>query len=207
MEAMWTRFLPSIERVRQLVADGTIGESRFLTAGFGFHTDVDRSSRLFDPRLGGGALLDLGVYVLSLATMVFGRVVDIEGIANLGFTGVDDECSFVMRHGEGQMTLGVASFRTKTAGVALIQGTRGWIKIHVPWWASTQVTVGSEDGRENTFHLPFRGGGYTHEAEAFMDLMQRGQRDSPVMPLDESVSILEAMDALRDRWGLRYPME
>jgi predicted dehydrogenase len=207
MEAMWTRFLPSLEHVRRIIADGSIGEPRFLTADFGFRARFDRSSRLFDPALGGGALLDLGVYIVSLAVMIFGPPVDIDGLATIGTTGVDEECSLVLRHADGQTTVGVASFRIDTSRAALIHGTRGWIRIHAPWWASTHVSVGSQDGVEDTRHLPFRGGGFTHEAEAFMQLVTRGQRDSPVMPLEESLYVMRVMDALRDRWGLRYPAQ
>ena len=197
MEAMWTRFLPSMEHLRQIIADGVIGEPRVLTADFGFRAQFDPSSRLFDPQLGGGALLDLGVYIISLAVMIFGAPVDIDGLANIGSTGVDEECSFVTRHNDGQMTLGVASLRTDTAREALIQGTRGRIRIHSPWWASAHATVETDDGGEDTLHLPFRGSGLTHEAEAFMQLAERGERDSSVMPLDESLTVMKAMDALR----------
>jgi predicted dehydrogenase len=207
MEAMWTRFLPSLERVLEILADGAIGEPRMLTADLGFHAEVDPSSRLFDPVLGGGALLDLGVYAVSLASLLFGPPVDVNGIANLATTGVDEECSILTRHKEGQMTTALASFRVDTAKEALIQGTRGWIRIHEPWWAPTRVTVKSKEHGEEHIHLPFRGGGFTHEAEAFMELIRNNQRDSSVMPLEESLSIMKVMDTLRRQWGLRYPME
>lgn len=207
MEAMWTRFLPSLERVRKLVADGAIGEPRTLTADLGFHARFDPSSRLFDPLLGGGALLDLGVYAISLASLLFGPPVDIGGVANLATTGVDEECSIVTHHRDGKMMIALACFRIETAREALIQGTRGWIRIHRPWWASTTVTVTSREHGEQRFDLPLRGGGLAHEAEAFMELIRSNRRNSPVMPVEESVSILSAMDTLRAQWGLEYPME
>jgi predicted dehydrogenase len=207
MEAMWTRFLPAMERVREIIANEAIGTPRILSADFGFHAKFDPSSRLFDPHLGGGALLDLGIYPLSLASMLFGPPVHTRGLANIGETGVDEECSFIMRHASGEMTLALASFRMDTTREAMIQGTHGWIKIHEPWWASTRITVGSRDRGEEILDLPSRGGGYTHEAEAFMELIRSGQCDSPIMPLAESLSIMETMDSLRDQWGLKYPME
>jgi predicted dehydrogenase len=207
MEGMWTRFLPSLERVREIIADGAIGEPRTLTADLGFHAEFDPSSRLFDPQLGGGALLDLGVYAISMATLLFGPPIDINGIANLTTTGVDEQCSILTRHSDGQMAIALASFRLETAREALIQGTRGWIRIHEPWWASTFVTAKSHEHGEERLRMPFRGGGFVHEAEAFMELIRNNQRNSPVMPLEESLSIMNAMDALRKRWGLQYPME
>jgi predicted dehydrogenase len=205
MEAMWTRFLPSIDRVREVIAAGAIGEPRILTADFGFHADFDPSSRLFAPALGGGALLDIGVYIVSLGVMLFGPPVDVTGSATVGDTGVDEENAFVMRHGNGQMTLGVTSFRVNTLRTAVIQGPRGWIRIHAPFWGSEYITVGSHDGGEETLHLPHRGNGLSHEAEVFMQLIAHGHRESPLMPMDQSVSVMRAMDTLRHQWGVSYP--
>jgi len=207
MEAMWTRFLPAIELVKDVVTSGRIGTPRTLMTDFGFRAEFDPTSRLFDPQLGGGTLLDLGVYPITLAYWLFGRPVDIRAMANLGETGVDEEASILLRHGEGQMTAAVTSFRVDTPKEAMIRGTEGWIRIHEPWWGGRRVTIGSKDGDTETIDLPFRGGGYTYEAEAFMEIIREGGRDSKVMPLDESLAIMETMDTIRDQWDLQYPME
>ncbi len=207
MEAMWTRFLPTMVRVRELVNAGAIGEVRLITADFGFRAAFDRQSRLFAPRLGGGALLDLGVYPLNLASMLCGEPVEIHTTANLGATGVDEESAILLRHARGELALLAASLRVDTPREADILGTTGRIRVLCPWWASTRIAVQQGGGPQQILDLPSRGGGYTHEAEAFMDLIRHGRRESPIMPLDESLAIMRTMDQLRTRWGVKYPME
>jgi predicted dehydrogenase len=206
MEAMWTRFLPTLVRVRALTAQGRIGEVRLLTADLGFRAPFDPASRLFDPALGGGALLDLGVYPVSLASMLFGAPARIESAANLGATGVDEETAVLLHHAKGQLALLTASSRLATPCQAHLHGTKGWIRIHPPWQGSTRLTVSSGE-RGETLDLPHRGGGYAHMAEAFMEHVRAGARDSPVMPQAESLAIMRTLDAIREQWGLRYPGE
>jgi predicted dehydrogenase len=207
MEAMWTRFLPAMVRVRRLVAEGAIGTPRFLTADFGFKAAFDPHSRLFDPALGGGALLDVGIYPLSLAFMLFGEPTEITGFANLAATGVDQESVVLLRHGQGELAMLASSFTIDTARRALIEGTAGSIRIDDGWWKCKRITVVKNGGEPETLDFPFRGAGYAYEAEEFMDLIRAGKRDSAVMPLAESLAIMRTMDALRARWGFRYPGE
>ena len=103
------------------------------------------------------------------------------------------------------MAVLTASTRLATPCHAFLHGTEGWIRVHPPWHASSRITVRGPDGAEEVQELPFRGGGYTHEAEAFMDLVRAGRRDSEVMPLQETLAILRTMDEIRGEWGLRYP--
>jgi len=207
MEAMWTRFLPSIVRVRELIADGHIGEVRLVTADFGFRASFDAESRLFAPELGGGALLDLGIYPLTLASMLCGAPVAIQATANLGTTGVDEETAIILRHARGELAVLAASLRADTPREANIIGTGGRLRILFPWWAGTRIALREGRAEEQIFDLPARGGGYTHEAEAFMDLIRDGKAETPVMPLDESLSIMRTMDAIRAQCGLRYPQD
>ncbi len=207
MEAMWTRFLPSLEKVRTLIAAGAIGVPRTLTADFGFQAADDPTGRLFNPDLGGGALLDLGVYPVSLAHWLFGDPVEIHGTANLGPTGVDDDSAILLRHRGGEITLAFMSFRVETPRTATIQGTEGWIRLQQPWWGASQITVGIKDRPEETVDFALRGQGYTHMAEAFMDLIREGRRDSEVISHKQSLAIMETMDTLRRMWGHKYPLE
>jgi predicted dehydrogenase len=207
MEAMWTRFLPSLVRVRELVADGHLGEVRLITADFGFRAAFDPTSRLFDPRLGGGALLDVGIYPLTLASLLCGEPVEIQATANLGATGVDEETAVILRHARGELAVLAASLRVDTPREAHILGTKGRIRILFPWWAGTRIAVQEGDSEEQVFELPSRGGGLTHEAEAFMELLRTGRAESPVMPLDESLAIMRTMDTIRAQCGVRYPVD
>jgi predicted dehydrogenase len=207
MEAMWTRFLPTLVRVREIVARGDIGEVRMVTADFGFRAPHDPRSRLFDPALGGGSLLDLGVYPLTLASMLCGEPSEVRALANLGATGVDEEAAVILKHRGGELAVIHAALRFDTPRHAFILGTAGRIEIMFPWWASSQLRLQVRDQPEELLHLPHRGGGYAHEAEEFMDLVRTGARDSQVMPLAESLSIMKTMDLIRDQWGLAYPGE
>lgn len=207
MEALWTRFLPAVIRARELARDGTIGEVRAVVADFGFHAAFDPRSRLFAPELGGGSLLDLGVYPLNLAYLICGEPVEVQTMATLGTTGVDEEAAILLRHAGGQLSVLSCSLRVDTPREARILGTEGGITLCRPWWGATRLVLQTRAGRDEVIDLPHRGGGYTHEAEAFMALIRSGATESPVMPLDESLAIMGTMDGLRARWGMRYPGE
>ena len=123
MEGMWTRFFPLMEEVRRLVSGGAIGEVRMLNVDFGFRADLDPASRLFDQRLGGGALLDVGVYCVSFASMVLGRPSGSVGLSHIGETGVDEQASVVLEHEGGRLANLSIGIRTTTPQEATIMGT------------------------------------------------------------------------------------
>ncbi len=207
MEGMWTRFFPLMERVRGMISNGEIGELRMLTADFGFRTDVDPASRLFAPELGGGALLDVGVYCVSLASMVFGPPIRTAGLSHLGETGVDEQAALVLEHEAGRLSTLSIGIRTATPQEATILGTEGYVKIHPPWWRPTTMTI-SRPGREDeAVEAPITGNGFNYEAAEVMRCLDEGRTESGVMPLDETLSVMRAMDDLRAAWGLRYPGE
>ena len=206
MEAMWSRFLPTLTKVRDLIKDDVIGEVRIVQSDFGFRTNVNPSSRLFDLSLGGGALLDVGIYPLSLSYMILGQPSRIVSMADIGSTGVDEQSAFILGYAGGQLAIGSTAVRTTTPHEAIILGTDGWVKIDAPWWASTKVTV-TKGGEETIYDLAFLGNGYAHEAIEVGNCIRAGKRESDVMPLDETLQIMQTMDAMRAEWGMRYPME
>jgi predicted dehydrogenase len=206
MEAMWTRFLPLMVRLRELLPEGVIGEVQTLTADFGFKAER-REGRLFDPALGGGALLDVGVYTVSLAHMIFGTPVQVSGAAELGTGGVDVQAAMVLQHAKGELALLQTSIQAHTPQEATIVGSKGRIRIQKPWWRGTDMTVELDNGGEELLEFPFTGNGFQFEAEAFMNCMRDGKTECAVMSLDETLAVMKTMDALRAQWGLRYPME
>jgi predicted dehydrogenase len=208
MEAMWTRFLPILVKTRELLAGGAIGEVRVLSADFGFRTAFDPKSRLFDPHLGGGALLDVGVYPVSLASMVFGTAPSrISGMAHLGQTGVDEQSAVILGYDQGQLAILAAAVRTEMPQEAVLMGTEGWIRIHAPWWRSTTLTLSLPGQEDEVIHLPYEGNGYNYEAAAVMDCLRAGKTENDVMGLDETLAIMQTLDRIRAQWNLRYPME
>ncbi len=206
MEAMWTRFLPPLVRLREMLAAGAIGEPRALYANFGFRA-ARQEGRWFEPALGGGALLDVGVYTVSLASMIFGAPAQISGHADIGPTGVDEQSSVLLRHAGGQLAVLHSAIRVNTPQEALVLGTLGRIKLHAGWWKGSSMTHSLDAGGEEFLEFPFTGNGYQFQAVEFMNCLREGRTESKIMPLSETLSIMQTLDTLRGQWGLKYPME
>lgn len=204
MEAMWTRFVPAIVKLREWIAVGAIGEIRFLTANIGWNHPYDPNSRLFSPELAGGALLDIGIYPISLASMLLGLPSDISGVMHPASTEVDAQCAVSLAHPSGALANFVATLRADAPRDAVVVGSEGWIRIHSTMTDPETLTLCTPDGGEETVHLPYLGNGYTHEAIEVMECLRNGRLESDIMPLDESLAIMQTMDTLRESWGLRY---
>jgi len=208
MEAMWTRFLPAIAQVRQWLADGAIGEVRNMTADFGFRAGFNPEGRLLNPVLGGGALLDIGVYIVSLASMVYGEQPErIAALADIGTTGVDEQTTMAFRYDSGAMAALSCAVRTDTPRAVSILGTRGNIRIPAPFYDAYAVTL-NVDGEEPVTVEPARvENGFKYEIEEAGRCLREGRLESAILPLDETLAILGTLDAVRAEIGLRYPME
>jgi predicted dehydrogenase len=207
MEAMWTRFLPHILALTGAVRSGAIGEPLTLTADFGFKGSGDPRGRLFSLSLGGGALLDVGIYPATLAFLLFGPPRRIGSMAVLGETGVDEQCGMLFGYDGGEMALLSASICDQTAQEAVISGTGGRILVHAPWWRSSRYTVHAEGREPETFGFPMAGNGFVYEIAETVKCLREGRRESGVMPLSETLAVLSAMDDMRGSWGLKYPGE
>ncbi|MDQ3604174.1 MAG: Gfo/Idh/MocA family oxidoreductase [Actinomycetota bacterium] len=207
MEGMWTRFFPLMGEVRRLVSEGSLGEVRMLNVDFGFRADPDPASRLFAPGLGGGALLDVGVYCVSFASMVLGRPSGSVGISHLGETGVDEQASIGLEHEGGRLANLSIGIRTTTPQEATIMGTEGYVRIHAPWWRPESMTISRPGEEDETVEVPVTGNGFDYEAAEVMRCLEAGKTESEIMPLDETVSVMKTMDTIRAAWGLKYPGE
>jgi predicted dehydrogenase len=249
MEAMWMRFHPLILKVHSMVKSGVLGSIRLLTADFGYPTPFDPENRFFDQRLAGGALLDRGVYLISLAYFLLGPPDEAAGHATIGPTGVDEQESLFLAYRSGAQAVLTASLRSPLRNEAVIVGTQGQIRIHRPFYAPHRVsrtqhiepvgpitpTPSSPAGwRIRIRHNPLlrrafetvgrpvldwvrrdttalvhygRGHGYRFEAAEVMRCLRAGLLESPLMPLDETLAILETTDSLRRSWSLSYPVE
>ncbi|MGG3455047.1 Gfo/Idh/MocA family protein [Paenibacillus rhizolycopersici] len=207
MEAMWTRFLPVIHRVREWLAAGRIGEVRLVKADFGFDAGWNPSGRLLNPELGGGALLDAGIYPISFASMVLGPYPQsVQSTAHLGETGVDEHFSVLLTYGNGATASLNGAVRLAIGNDAYIHGTNG--KIYVPGFLNATTATLYVDGEEPETVSDDRAfKGYAYEAEAVGRALQAGLTESSDIPLDESLAILRLMDQIRGQWGLKYPFE
>lgn len=208
MEAMWTRFLPVMEDVRRLIHDEkALGEVQFLRAGIGMVQDFDPEHRLFDPSLGGGALLDIGIYPIAFSFDLFGPPDDMSSSAILGETNVDEQCAAIFDYEEGPQVVWHASLHADSGRTCVLAGPRGRLEGTSTWWKGAPFERTRTDGTTQTYARPFEGNGYQFEAAHVMRCLEKGRTESPVMPLDESREILGVMDALRGEWGVTYPEE
>lgn len=202
MEGHWSRFFPAMVTVREMLKAGAIGEPLMLTADFGFRAGVNPESRLFNLALAGGGLLDVGCYTISLASMVFGKPDQVAGVAQLGSTGVDELAAMALHFPGGQVAALTTGVRVNTPQDAFVLGSDGNLKISAPWWNPKQIIVKGE-----THDIPFEGNGFNYEAVHVSECLAAGKTESDIMPLDETLNIMETMDTLRAQWGLKYPME
>lgn len=208
MEAMWTRFLPVIIRVREWLREGRIGEPRMIQADFGFRAGYDEESRLFNPHFGGGGLLDVGVYCVSMASMVFETPPrEISGLAHLGSSGVDEQAAYVLGYSGGRLALLSSAVRTNTPHELTIMGTDGMIRVHPMFWCGTRATLMIAGHDPIDAELPLKGNGYNYEAAAVGQCLREGKLECETMPLYETLEIMDTMDRIRAQWGLKYPME
>ena len=152
-------------------------------------------------------LLDIGIYPISLSSMLFGKPDEIVPSCHKGKTGVDEQAAFIFRHSGGALSVMHSSLEAQTSQEAVIAGTEARLTIKRQCWRPQELVLTRNDDSEELFSLPFTGNGFNYEAAAFMELMHKGKHESEVMPLEESIAIMETMDTIRARWGLRYPME
>jgi len=206
MEAMWTHFLPAVVRAFELVGKGAMGDLRMVHADFGFRAPFDPKGRLFDPALGGGSLLDVGVYPVSLATRLLGEPTRIQSSATLGKTGVDEQAAMLLEYEGGRQAVLSSAVRTETSHAAWISGSEGRIKIEAPFWKGQRLLV-SSGGKEEAIDLPFEGNGYPHQAREVMRCLGEGLVESPRMTHEFSLLVMRTLDRIRVPWGIRYPAD
>ena len=202
MEAMWTRFLPHTVKIRELVADGALGDICTVGADHGQYFAADPNHRLYSPGLGGGALLDLGVYVVSWAHMVLGTPASVTSVSDPAFTGVDGQTSAILHYPDGVHAVVTCTLWAATARRAWISGTEGTIDVDPVFYAPTTFTLRRRGAEPERFNLEAGlagpGKGLRFEALEVVRCVTAGLPESPGMPLDETISIMETMDAIRE---------
>ncbi|QNA87522.1 Gfo/Idh/MocA family oxidoreductase [Massilia sp. Dwa41.01b] len=204
MEAMWTRFLPALAEVKRIIALGEIGEARQVVADFGFTASFGPEHRVFNPELGGGALLDLGIYPLSIAASLLGPVLEVRAQAEMGPTGVDVQTGFTLKHEGGAMSVCSCSFLARTPGELTVSGSRGHVRMNTMFHRATSVTVELEDGTTRTIATPYVGNGYVHQVIEAQRCYLAGLLESPHMTHDETLALMGVMDEIRRQIGLVY---
>lgn len=206
MEALWTRFLPSYAELIRRLDDGSVGEARMVEGDFGFVLPLDPAHRLFDPALGGGATLDLGIYPVHLAHLVLGAPVSVAAAGRLTSTGVDGAAAAVLTHEGGGLSVVKCAVDTALACTARVSGTLGAIDIPAMMHCPAELTVRSA-GLVTKVQTPTLGIGLHYQVAEVHRCLDAGLTESPSWPLALSRSVLTTLDAIRAAVGVRYPTE
>lgn len=206
MEAMWTYFLPAIQKAVEWISEGKIGQIKFMTANFGFRTDFNPDSRLFNPELAGGSLLDVGIYPIALANLfLIEKPVDIKAEASIGSTRVDEYDSIILRYKDGEMAQINTSIRADLKDNASIYGTEGYI--HIPqFWKANKVILRNSNSKI-TYKDKRKSKGYNYEIEEVNRNILNNVKESKIMSLQKSMDNISVMDKIREIIGLKYPFE
>lgn len=204
MEAMWTRFQPAVVAARKLIEDGAIGEVRQLQADLGVDRPYDESDRLFDPAQGGGALLDLGVYVVSIAQYFLGVPDRLEVTGSLAPTGVDWEVGLLLGYDDGRAATLLGSLRHHTPGACRIFGTKGWIEIPPRFHHPDRIVLHRTGADPEEIVRPPQGVGYSHELVEVSECLRAGRTESLVMPLADTLAVQRILNEAAERLGVHH---
>ncbi|MDF2485343.1 MAG: oxidoreductase domain protein [Herbinix sp.] len=208
MEAMWTKFLPTTRIVKQWISNKVIGDIKFINISFGFRTEFDPFNRLFNPALGGGALLDVGVYPLSYVIYLMDRLPDkVVSSAHIGQSGVDEVNVINLQYHDGMIVNVSSAISVATGNDAVIIGDKGRIVIPNFWTAESAEVYDTNGKLVDTFFHPFTANGYVYEAEEVNRCILEGKKQSDIIPLNDTLNIMKLLDGIRAEWGLVYPSE
>jgi len=196
MEGIWTRFMPFLEKMLDLIRQDAIGIPLYVNADFGFAAPKNAEGRLFNSALGGGAVLDIGVYCIFLSTLLFGQPVAIQSFSQIGETGVDEYANMIMQFNEGTTAHLLASLVFSTALEVEVIGSKGRIKVHCPWYKATEFTLYPPGGQPEVFSFPHACNGFEYEIAEVMQCLDKGFLQSQKMTHALSLSISKTMDAV-----------
>lgn len=205
MEALWTVFLPTYTQIFEKINNGDIGSIIGVKADFGFHMPFDQDSRLFNPSLGGGSLLDIGIYPLLLATLCLGYPDEIKALASLTELKVDDEMIAVLKYNERGLAQIQSTIRANTRTEAFIFGDNGSIWVPGRWIDSQNFYLLKSDGQEELIHSPWDGFGYQFQISAVEKCLAQGLSECPLVPHSLSIQLMNQMDEIRKQTGIVYP--
>ncbi|MEA3126459.1 MAG: hypothetical protein QOD67_3478 [Caballeronia sp.] len=205
MEAMKPPFYPLYTQLRDYLAADPIGEIGLVRAGCSI-ANVPLSHPSYSMEMGGGALLDIGIYEAFLAVDWLGEPLEVQTFGRLGQTGVDTFASLNVRHERGVAQL-FCGLDLQGKGDALLAGTGGTVTIHENWWNPARATIRYVDGRTVELDAPFEGGGLNYETAHFCELLRGGETESPIMRHAVSMQMISITDAARRDLGVRFPFE
>jgi predicted dehydrogenase len=207
MEAMWTRFLPVMRETMELIGSGRIGTVKYIRADFGFPAPFHPDSRLYKLRLGGGALLDIGIYPLFLCMQLLGVPERVTAAGRLSPTGSDETSHAILQYPDGASAVVSCTLSCHTSLTAEIAGTLGMIRIPSPWYKNDRLEWNLAGEPPTTVMLEPMVNGFEYQIREVMSCMDRGLIESPLLPHAFSLKMSETMDEIRRQTGVVYPGE
>jgi dihydrodiol dehydrogenase / D-xylose 1-dehydrogenase (NADP) len=206
MEAMWTRFLPTAVKVRELVQAGHIGPLRWVRASLGFMAEYEPQGRLFNLQLGGGSLLDVGIYPVSYAAMLLGTEPEsVNSDVHIGATGVDEMFVATLRYPGGKLAQLSGALRLTLHRDAVVFGESGRLYVQPSFMKSEAIQHFVDYEACESWHLPIQGNGFEYQVREVVQRVAAGELESPVMSWDDTVNIMRILDRIRAGWGIVYP--
>jgi predicted dehydrogenase len=204
MEAFWTRFMPAINKILDLIAENRIGKIKTIQADFGFSAPFNAESRLFNPNLGGGALLDIGIYPAFLSLLLLGYPTHVQAISNFGETGVDTNTSFILGYKNQATAFLNCTINANTRTEAFIYGENGYIHIHTQFHQPKKITLYENNHKPISFNFPRKTFGYNFEIEEVNQCLRKNKKESDKMPLSLSIKLISLLDEIRQKAGIFY---
>lgn len=207
MEALWSRYLPIYPVIRKWLDEKAIGEISLMIGSFGFNAPKEADDRWQNPELAGGTLLDMGVYPIAISQWVMQKQPKtVMAMAHIGKTNVDELTTFLLKYDNDVISQSHSSFMSNHVNDFLIYGSKGYIRIHPAFWATTKATLHT-DGQELTIEKPLRAGGFEYQTEEAMRCIRAGKLESPGMTHADTLANMELMDTIRSQIGLKYSFE
>jgi predicted dehydrogenase len=207
MEALWTRFHPSIAQLQAIIASGAIGEIKHLVADFGFKAAYDEEARWFNPHLTGGSLLDIGIYPLFISKLLLGQPLEMKATGVMAPSGVDMNCSISTKYASGATASLFSTFAAQTDTTCTVYGTLGKIYMHPRFHETKGMTLTIYDGEETVMETERLGWGYSYEADAVQEDLHAGRTENAWMSHQFSQELMGLLDEIRAQIGLTYPNE
>jgi predicted dehydrogenase len=204
MEAMWMRFMPFLEKVDALITEGAIGDIRHVQATHSYPASTDASRRWMSRDLGGGSLLDLGIYPISLVHHLLGPPTDFEANAHVGPTGVDLETRVISRHAGDTSALVMSAFTAELPNEAIVSGSEALLRVHAPFYHSPLVAVERRGEVLASFDTGYGGNGFRFEVAEAERRVGEGLAESPIRPHADTLAVMEWMDVIRSRCGVEF---
>jgi len=194
MEALWSRFIPSMTQFKSEIEHGSIRQPFLLQCNFGFISPFDPYNRIYDPALGGGSIPDIGIYPIFTAMYLFGKPESIEVMSVPAPTATDWTTAILFKHKSKEISMLTSSFEMNLDNEARVYGEGGFLKLHNMFHIPTRLTLHTNDGRETEIPLNITGNGYNYEAAEVMDCLDKGLIESPCLPHDFSLELMQVLD-------------